>query len=216
MIGDDAKGDVDFLLLVLILYGGCVSRRRLTETPYNRQQAGAFLAAQFFNLIENWAEDIGLVIRNCSGKIAEILGALNDCDGALETHSGIDMARCQWHILGLAGVTAPGYRLCVELDEHQIPNLDAARVVFVHKCAARIAIWREIDMHLRARSARAGVAHHPKIVGLAAAENVNLWIKVGFAEQTRPVIVRFLVKLAGLAGAGLINGRVKPLCRKFP
>src|SRR5205814_3946029 len=143
----------------------------------------------------NWAEDVGLVIRNCSGKIAEILGALNDCDGALETHSGIDMARCQWHILGLAGVTAPGYRLCVELDEHQIPNLDAARVVFVHKCAARIAIGREIDMHLRAWSARTGVAHHPEIVGFAAAQNMNSRIEIGFAEQMSPVIVRLLVEL---------------------
>ena len=35
MIGDDAESDVDFLVLVLMLSGGCVSRRRLTETPYN-------------------------------------------------------------------------------------------------------------------------------------------------------------------------------------
>ena len=37
-------------------------------------------------------------------------------------------------------------------------------------------------MHFRARTARAGVAHHPEIVSLATAENMNVWIEIGFAE----------------------------------
>ena len=71
-------------------------------------------------------------------------------------------------------------------------------------------------MHLRARSARTGVPHHPEIVGFAAAQNMNSRIEIGFAEQTRPVIVRLLVKLARLTGPGLVNRRVKALRGKFP
>ena len=67
---------------------------------------------------------------------------MNDCDGALETHSGIDVARSERDILGLAGVTAPGYRLRIELDEHQVPNLDATGVRFIHERATRITVSR--------------------------------------------------------------------------
>ena len=71
-------------------------------------------------------------------------------------------------------------------------------------------------MHFRAWPARAGVAHHPEIVGFPAAENVNFWIEIGFAKQTGPVIVRFLVELARFARTGLKNRRIQPLRRKFP
>ncbi len=103
-----------------------------------------FFAAQLFQLVENWAENVGLVIRSRSRKIGEILCALNDCYGALETHSGIDVARCQRDIFGMAGVTAAGYRLRVELDENQIPNFDAARIIFVHERATGVAVRRQI------------------------------------------------------------------------
>src|SRR4029078_812750 len=82
--------------------------------------------------------------------------------------------------------------------------------------ATRVAVWRQVDMHFRARPTRTRVAHHPEIVGLAAAENMNFWLEIGFTKQTGPVIVRFLVELTRLAGAGLINRRVKALRRKFP
>src|SRR6266496_2823613 len=62
----------------------------------------------------------------------------------------------------------------------------------------------------------AGVAHHPKIVGLATTKNMNLWIEISFAEQMRPVIVRFLIKLTRLARTGFVHRRVKPLGGKFP
>ena len=73
---------------------------------------------------------------------------MNDRGDALETHSGIDVALREWNILDTAGVSDPGYRLGVELDENQIPNLDAARVLFVHERATRVAIRRKIDMQL--------------------------------------------------------------------
>src|SRR4029453_5090976 len=56
-----------------------------------RQRAGVFFAAQSFELVENPAKDVGLVIRSCSRKIREILGALNDCAHTLETHPSINV-----------------------------------------------------------------------------------------------------------------------------
>ena len=67
------------------------------------------------------------------------------------------------------GVIALG-TVRVELDENQIPNLDATRVAFIDKRAARVAVGGKIDVHFRARPAWAGIAHHPEIVGLAAVE----------------------------------------------
>ena len=59
MIADDAERNIDLLLLVRILYGGCVSRRRLTETPYNigtlchrRSETAATVDGKFARM--NW------------------------------------------------------------------------------------------------------------------------------------------------------------------
>src|SRR5262249_18351844 len=104
----------------------------------------------------------------------------------------------------------------IELDEHQVPNLDATWVTFVHQFATRVAIRRQIDVHFRARPARTGVAHHPEIVSLATVENVNFWIESGFAKQPRPVIGRFLIEPARRVRTGLVNGSVKTLRWKFP
>ena len=84
-----------------------------------------FLAAQFFHLVEDRAKNIGLVIRNRAGKIGEILRALDDRCHALETHPGIDVTLRQRRKRSV--------RIRVELDENQIPNLDAPRIVFVHQ-----------------------------------------------------------------------------------
>src|SRR4051812_29580237 len=108
MIGDHAQGDVDLELfwgahaagvLVAAVRGDFLDPRaadrhtRAGCAPlHSRQRAGVFLAAKFFQLIENWAKNVSLVIRSGAGKIGKIPGALNDCDGALETHSGIDVS----------------------------------------------------------------------------------------------------------------------------
>ena len=147
-----------------------------------RQCARVFLPAQFFELIENWAKNVGVVIGNDSGKIGQILRALNDRRRTLKTHSGINVTRRERDVIGPAGLTAPGYRLRVELDEDQVPNLHATRVFLVHERAARVAIGRKVDMHFRAWAARAGVAHHPEIVRLAATQNVNRWIQIGLTK----------------------------------
>ena len=104
----------------------------------------------------------------------------------------------------------------VELDEDQIPNFNAARIIPVHERAARVAVRRKIDMQFRARAARTGVAHHPKVVGLTKTGDVDLRIEIGILKQTRPIIVRLLIKLARLARPRLVNGRVKSLRGKFP
>jgi len=80
VIGDDAKRDIDCGLRIADY--GLISIR---------QRARVFFSAEFFELIEDWAKDVGLVIRNRSGKIREILSSLNDRNGTLETHSGIDV-----------------------------------------------------------------------------------------------------------------------------
>ena len=65
----------------------------------------------------------------------------------------------------------------------------------------RVAGRREIDVQFGARTARAGIAHHPEIVLLVAVDDVNRGIEPGFANISRPMIVRFLVELARLASA---------------
>ena len=107
-------------------------------------------------------------------------------------------------------------RIRIELDENEIPNLDATRILLIHQRAARIPLRCKIDVYLRARSARTGVAHHPEIVGLSTVENVDNRIEIGFAKQMRPVLVCFLVEVARLVWTRLVHGRVKSLRWKFP
>ena len=111
-----------------------------------RNCACVFFATQLFQLIEDGTEYVGLIIGNRAGKIRKIFRSLNNRAHALETHSGIDVARREWNILDAGEVSDPGYRLRVELDENQIPNLDAARILFVHERAARVAVRRKIDV----------------------------------------------------------------------
>jgi len=102
------------------------------------QGARVFLAAELCQPIENGPENIGLVVRDRPGEIGEIFRALNDCGDTLKTHSGIDVTlgqRCQ---------CAVGVR--VELDKDQVPDLDAARIVFVDEHAAGVAVERKINM----------------------------------------------------------------------
>ena len=104
----------------------------------------------------------------------------------------------------------------VELDENEIPNLDATRIAGVHERPARVARRREVDVQFGTRTARAGIAHHPEIVLLVAVDDVNRRIEPGVAKESCPMIVRFLIELARLVRPGFVNGRVEPFGRKFP
>src|SRR5207248_6829885 len=120
------------------------------------------------------AENVGLVIRDRAGEIGEVFRALDNRSSALESHPGIDMTLWQRR------KRAVGIR--VELDENQIPNLDAARVFFIDQRAARISIRCKIDMDFRAGPARTGVTHHPKIIFLPAANDMNGGIEIVFVK----------------------------------
>ena len=60
----------------------------------------------------------------------------------------------------------------------RVPNLNALSAVGVDEAAFRVAIRREVDVQLAARAARAGVAHHPKIILLVAIDNVHGGVEV--------------------------------------
>src|SRR5262245_55644149 len=95
--------------------------------PYNWNRRSVFLAAQFFELIENRTKNVGLVVRNRAGEIGEVFRALNDRGNTFEPHSGIDVT--------LGKKCKRSVRVRIELNENQIPNLDAARIVLIHERA---------------------------------------------------------------------------------
>src|ERR1035437_6820854 len=87
-------------------------------------RAAEILAAHLLQAVEDWAEDVGLVVRNlCGGEIFETFRALDDAGDALEAHAGVHMLRGQRRE-GAIGVR-------VELDEDEVPDFDAAGVTFV-------------------------------------------------------------------------------------
>ena len=153
MIGDDAESDIDLDLfwgahaagvLVAAARGDFLDRRaadrhtRVGCAPLHiRQRAGVFFAAQFFDLIEDRAENVGLVIRSRSGKIGEILGALNDCYGALETHSGIDV-RAVAAKTSIWRVTASGYRFALNWMKTKF-QISMQRGSFLFTSAPRVS-----------------------------------------------------------------------------
>ena len=65
--------------------------RVAARLPRSGNVRSVFLAAQFFDLVEDRTENVGLVIRDRSGEIGEIFRALDDRGDALETHAGIDV-----------------------------------------------------------------------------------------------------------------------------
>ena len=161
--------------------------------------------------VKNRAENVGLVIGNFRvGEVGQVLRALNDAGDALKAHAGV-------HVPG-GQRRERAVRVRVELNENEIPDFDAARVALVHQIAFGVAFWREINVQFRARTARAGSAHHPEIVLLAAVDDVDFRVEADDAEFFSPAIPSFLVKFAGivLGFVRRINRRVKPRRRKFP
>ena len=197
MVGDDAEGDIIFFLF------GVASGTADGE-------CGAVGAAtEFFEFVEDGAEDVGLVIRDAGvGEIAEVFCALDDRGDALEAHAGIDMAR------GERAERAVGIR--VELDEDEVPNLDAVGGAFVDERAERVAGGGEVDMEFGARAAGAGFAHHPEVVLLVAVDDVDGGIESGGAEFFGPEIPGLLVARVGVAGFGVVDGREEAGGGKFP
>ena len=109
VVGDDAEGDVDLLLLGVAGAAGASGSVR-----------AVFLAAQLFDLVEDRAEDVGFVVGDLrvAKSVKSFVPWMMRGD-ALEAHAGIDV---------LGGQRREGaVRVGVELDEDEVPDLDAAR-----------------------------------------------------------------------------------------
>ena len=114
----------------------------------------------------------------------------------------------------------------VVLDEDVVPDLNATRVgavdefragdLFFHACFARAGAKVHVDFG--AGTARAGFAHHPEVIFLAAVDDVDGRIETDAAKFLGPKIVGFFVAVGGvvLVLVRLIDGRVDALRRKFP
>src|SRR5206468_5312622 len=127
-------------------------------------QGGAIaFTAELFEAVEDWAEDVGFVIRDDAREVGEVSCVLDNPGDALEAHAGIDVFRRQWQISSTPHFLAlhllrffSAIRLRVELDENEIPNLDAFGAALVNERAFGVAGGREVDMDFGARTARAG------------------------------------------------------------
>ena len=134
--------------------------------------------------------------RSCVGEIGEVLRALDDGGDALEAHAGIDVRA------GSGEKVPSGLALNWMKTRFQISMQRG--VAGVDQRAAGVAGGREIDVHLGARTARAGVAHHPEVVFLVAVDDVDGGIEPGGCGIARAqMVVRFLVELgSGRLGPG--------------
>ena len=97
-------------------------------------------------------EQIDLVVR---------MHALHDGSGALEAHAGIDRRLRQRREHAVGGA--------IELHEHEVPDLDPAIAVRIRRARRAARNVRAVVVEdLGARTARAGLAHLPEVVGAAA------------------------------------------------
>ncbi len=110
------------------------------------------------------------------------LDALQDAGHALQSHAGVDRGTRQRHALLL--------RHLLELHEDEIPEFEEAVAVLL-RAARRAApdVLAAVDEDLRARPARAGVAHRPEIVRSRDADDAV----VGEAGDLLPVARSLIV-----------------------
>ncbi len=96
----------------------------------------------------------------------------------------------------------------VELDEDEVPDFDAGRVVGIDEVGAAVAFGREIDMQFGAGAAGAGVAHHPEVVFAAAGHDAL------FGKVTQPQLLGLEVGFGEVVAAEV--GGVEALFREAP
>ena len=113
-------------------------------------------AGHLLNRREDRREHVGVVV-------ARFL----PCSTAVMRSKPMPVSTC----LAGSGVSLP-VRVAVELDEHQVPDLDHARVAGVDELAAGL-VGRAVDVDFGARAARAGLAHLPEVVLLVAEVDVS-------------------------------------------
>jgi len=97
--------------------------------------------------------------------LVEVVHALEDRRHSLQAHAGVDVLRRQVtedRVVLLAGARAP-----FELHEDEVPELQVA-VLVNRRAALQAVLGPAIVEQLGTGSARAGDAHRPEVVGLAA------------------------------------------------
>ena len=109
VVGHDAHGDVDLLLLVGTLTVGACGHG-----------VAVLLAREELYLLDDGLEDVGVVVG---------VLALQHAHEALEAHAGIDDVHGQ-RLQFAVGLT-------VELHEHDVPDLNHLRIVLVDEFASR-------------------------------------------------------------------------------
>ena len=125
---------------------GCIGPRICAEPP----------AGYPGDPLDQAGKDIGIVVARL---------ALGHGCYTLKPHTGIDAGFRQ---TGKGAALIP-----VELHKDQIPNLEKTVAVAVDPAirSAAADLWSLINMDLRARPARPGIPHGPKIVLLAQTDN---------------------------------------------
>src|SRR5438128_8653557 len=134
MIGNHTKRYVDFFLFTL------------TAAFLWWQGRTVFFGAQVFEFIKNWTKNVCLVIRDRAEEVGEGFCVLNNRSDSLKTHTRIDVTLRQRR--------ESSVWIGVELDENEIPNLDATGISFIYQCAVWFSISRKSDVNLRARPHR--------------------------------------------------------------
>ena len=109
---------------------------------------------------------------------------------------------------------ASGFR--VELDKDEVPNFDAKRRVLVDELTLSVAFFGKVYMDFTARSTRAGVPHHPKIILFAAFDDVLIGIESFGFEQLCPYSMGLGIKFGRITWVRLVNSGVEALFGETP
>src|SRR5579871_4293833 len=145
-------------------------------------------------------EGIDFVIRDSAAKIFETVRALDHRTDPLETHAGIDMP-------GGERLEGPVWQR-VELDEYQIPNLNAQRASRIHQLRSAVTVRSQINADLAIWAAWTRISHHPKIIFAIARDDMVI------GQILLPQIARLDVRRRLFIAAEI--GRVQSFLREMP
>ncbi len=105
----------------------------------HRQCPPVAFAAQLRKLFKDRPEHATVIVRNWFTEILEAFGTLDYAGYAFKTHAGIDMTSRQKR--------ESTVRIRIELNENQIPDLNAKRVSLVDQFSAAIPFQCQIDVN---------------------------------------------------------------------
>ena len=108
--------------------------------------------------------------------------------------------------------------VCIELDEDEVPDFDAASGSLVDESTFGVAERGEVDVEFGAWSAGTGVAHHPEVVFLVSVDDVDVGVEVSGAEQSCPDFPSFLITFGGIifGSVGLVDSCVEAISGEAP